>query len=733
MLFISCGGGDSSSSLNQNDNNQTIIDNNSSRNEENSTNQNSSDIETNNNQPINNNENTIENNNTTNNENNHNNPPIIEITKNGKAQLGVLAKATVKLYELTKEERKLLAIELTTVGDSIKSIGNFNLHLEKLKDNKLYLYEVSKGEDYDVNDDGNIDETSTKNSGTFHLLVLGSHIKRIKYIRITALSEIVYQKLYSSLKLSIDTLINNMKYLSKEIIEQDINGDGFIGIEDILKYNPITDKTKLYIEYQNKMNRVIYDILNNKKSDFDTPIFNENSEEIQVNENLTFIKKIEIEDKSKFTITLLGLDRKSFNYDIQTKELSFKTPINFENPQDNNRDNIFELTIEAVDSYFNKSSKKFSIKILDVNETTPKVPILKDSNLSIYENNLTNALIGSIHIQNQGTEPINKFTLIGEDAQLFKINQEGKVFSNQVFDFEDKSIYSLKVEATNGVGVSNKVSLTINIKDIPDIKPTINSTYIHVYENTPIGTIIGKANINSNGDSNISSIVIYGYFNNNFHINVNGDIEVKVYLDYEAYSSYFLQYSAINKVGESEKADLIVYVENIYENFDSDYPPNEDGIQSALDNGDYNFVLNQLLNNRDAYSDMDDNTVNMNIAGAYVESSGYTIYDITGAMKDGNSSSFNDFVNNITKDNDATLTINRLKQADNYYSRIVQGIDCNDTSNLTTVQKDSCYNLGLVRLTSLTNGVKLLFGGESTTVKKWAEGVDVNSSDDLCS
>ena len=206
---------------------------------------------------------------------------------------------------------------------------------------------------------------------------------------------------------------------------------------------------------------------------------------------------------------------------------------------------------------------------------------------------------------------------------------------------------------------------------------------------------------------------------------------VRSYLDYESYNLYYLQYRAINKAGESEPANLTVRITNIFENSGSDYPRTESGIQNALDNEDYSFVLSQLLNNRDSYSGLDDDTVNMNIAGAYVGSSGYTVFDITGAMSDGNRSNFNDFVNNITQNNDPVNTINKLTEADTYYSNIVQGVDCTNTATLTQVQKDSCYNLGLVRLTSLTNSVKLLFGGDSATVQKWANGVDINSSDDL--
>ena len=659
------------------------------------------------------------------------NEPIVYNKLLGKAQLGVLSHAKVKLYELNKVEKKLLATEFTSNGESIEGIGNFNLHLEKLKENRFYLYEVSGGEDYDVNDDGVIDNSATLNKGVFHLLVKGSHIKAIKKARITVISEIIYQKLLSSLNLENIAIENKMKLLVQEIIKEDINGDGFVGIEDILKYNPILDKGKLYLEYQNKIIKIIDDILKNKKSDLIAPIFKNENSTFEINENLELVGKIEIDEVSALTVTLLGDDADKLAYNMTTKELSLIKKVDFEKPHDKNSDNLFEFTIEAMDSYFNKTKKDFTIKILDINETIPKAPLLQKTTLSIFENNVSGTLVGSIFIKEQGTDQIQSFKISGEDAQFFTIDKEGKLFSSKSFDYETKKRYSLKTEATNDVGKSNQVTVVIQIEDVPDIKPTVQDVSLTVSENLPIGTLIGKIDIVNRGDSNISKIKLEGYLSNSFEIDKTSNIHVRSYLDYESYTFYYLQYRAINKAGESKPANLTVRISNVFENIGSDYPPTESGVQNALDRGDYAFVLNELLNNRDNYSGLDDDTVNMNIAGAYVGSSGYTVYDITGAMSDGNKSSFNDFVNKITKNNDPVATINQLTQADKYYSNIVQGLDCTNTTTLTQIEKDSCYNLGLVRLTSLTNSVKLLFGGNSNTVEKWAEGVEGNSSDDL--
>jgi len=602
--------------------------------------------------------------------------------------------------------------------------------LEKLKDERFYLYEVSSGYDYDADDDGVIDESPTPNEGVFHLLVLGSHLKVMKQANVTVISELVYQKLLSSLRLKKSEILLKMKTTAREIIEKDINGDGFVGIEDILRYNPILDKNRLYKEYQDKIMKIIDDILKNRSFDLVPPLFLTKSQ-IEINENLSLVTKLEVKDASPITINLLGEDSSQFIYNTTTQELSLLQKVDFENPHDKNRDNIFEITIEAIDKYFNRTEQMFFIKIMDINETIPQVPILRDTNLSLYENNIIESLIGTVMVQNQGTSEISNFTILGDEREYFRVDSHGKIFAQATFDYELKNSYTFQVEAENDVGKSNKITVTVNIKDIPDIKATVQDVFLTLSENIMIGTLIGHVNITNEGDSDISSIELSGYNSNSFTINKNGNIFVNGSLDYESYHSYYLQYKAINQAGESNSANLTIRISNVYENSGSDYPPTESGIQKALDNGDYDFVLNQLINNRDAYSGLDEDTVNMNIAGAYVGKSGYTLFDITGAMSDGNPSSFNDFVYNITKENDAVESINRLAQADSYYRNIVQEVDCTLSTGLTVVQQDACFNLGLVRLTSLTNAVKLLFGGDSQTVQKWSNGVEINSTDDL--
>jgi len=358
----------------------------------------------------------------------------------GKAQLGVMSEAQVDLYRLDdQQEWQLLSTEITSEGESIKSIGNFDLHRDRLEDDGVYLYTVSGGNDWDVEDDGIINPTPTVNLGEFHLLARGDQLKQSAIVTVTAVSEILYQSLKEDLMLDIEELEEKMRLHAQEIIQTDLTGDGIIDLLDVLQYNPVEDQEKLSVTYQANMAKIIDNILQGRAFDFEA---------------------------SEFTV--------------------------------------------------------------------------------FYEG----------------------------------------------------------------------------------------------------------------------------------------------------------------------------------------YAKSESGIQEALDAGDYDYVIAELLLHRDLYYDLSDDKVDLNIAAAYVGKSGYTVFDITGAIA-GSEDGLNGFVANTTKENDAVYTINQLKEAEYYYNRVIDGVDCEHNDTLTPEQESACFSLGLVKLTALSNSVKLLFGGDEATISAWAEGVDLNGTNDL--
>ncbi|MDA8775690.1 cadherin domain-containing protein, partial [Opitutales bacterium] len=92
---------------------------------------------------------------------------------------------------------------------------------------------------------------------------------------------------------------------------------------------------------------------------------------ITVPENQTLIFDFNASDPDNDPLSysiLLGIDKQFFELNQTTGLLSFYSPKDFENPTDNNSDNIYELTIQVSDGDANVSLNTF-VHVSDINET----------------------------------------------------------------------------------------------------------------------------------------------------------------------------------------------------------------------------------------------------------------------------------------------------------------------------------------------------------------------------
>jgi len=171
----------------------------------------------------------------------------------GWVQLGNVANATVKIYEVAADgSLQLKWTETTSSGAALEEIGRFNTHASELEDDKLYLYVATGGEDWDADDDGVMDSSGTQNNGTARVLVEGKYVKSAgENFRITALSEVIYEKIAKYMKYSF-SYSNIQTKMSASILPviEDVNGDSKVDILDIITFNPVNNRDKLKGLYQ---------------------------------------------------------------------------------------------------------------------------------------------------------------------------------------------------------------------------------------------------------------------------------------------------------------------------------------------------------------------------------------------------------------------------------------------------------------------------------------------------
>ncbi|KAH3883569.1 hypothetical protein DPMN_007529, partial [Dreissena polymorpha] len=238
----------------------------------------------------------------------------------------------------------------------------------------------------------------------------------------------------------------------------------------------------------------------------------------------------------------------------QTGALRLLTNLDYE------KATVYSVTLLATDVKNQRSSKKCTINVKDVNDVTPTfLGIDEESNfleLKLLEGDYTtrpNAgqIVDTIRATDgDGTSPNNlivKYEIFSDLSGKFTINSLTGVLSTKaVFDRELENVYTISVKAIDGApsaltsdGSSNTglVTVKITIQDVNDNIPTFEKTLYNfdVAEDTIIGKSVARVTATDrDSDAVLSYSIRSGSSNVPFAIVAQtGDIYVAGEIDYD--------------------------------------------------------------------------------------------------------------------------------------------------------------------------------------------------------
>ncbi|MEA3521880.1 MAG: lectin like domain-containing protein, partial [Campylobacterota bacterium] len=207
------------------------------------------------------------------------------------------------------------------------------------------------------------------------------------------------------------------------------------------------------------------------------------------------------------------------------------------------------------------TSYRESIQIRVVTEITST---LSSADMNVSENAQDATYIGTIPINYSGQITIS---LSGTGSELFRVDEEGKVFTadNSSFDYETTPNYELLATAINGPGDNDPVALNIEVININENLPVLTGFSTSIDENSAAGTEVGRVVIVSSGDSEISAMELNT--TSDFDISLSGIVSVSqtANLDYESNAQYNFNAYAINSAGRSEAAPISISLNNVGE------------------------------------------------------------------------------------------------------------------------------------------------------------------------
>jgi gliding motility-associated-like protein len=259
--------------------------------------------------------------------------------------------------------------------------------------------------------------------------------------------------------------------------------------------------------------------------------------------------------------------------------LVFKSSPDYELPSDVNQDNIYEITISAVDSSGNKTSQNLSVEITDTDDTPP---IILGPGGAIAPSTLEASILltgNSLKVFDYTSNESVNWSITGTDSGLFTIGTEGRLAFKVKPDYKpysdnsDKNInYTLFVKAIDSAANETSQKLTITRTD--DRPPAINGPLDALDSNVGATILSIPENIYLTTGFSSDQFIKWSLSGSDasfFSINSNGELTANTTFDYELpldadkNNRYSLVVKAVNTKGNESSHDLTIIVTDVNE------------------------------------------------------------------------------------------------------------------------------------------------------------------------
>ena len=277
-------------------------------------------------------------------------------------------------------------------------------------------------------------------------------------------------------------------------------------------------------------------------------------------------------DNDALTYVLSGTDAASFDIDDTTGQLMTKAALDYET-----RDS-YTVTVTATDEEGLSDAITVTIDVTDVDDNLP--PEFPDAatTRSVDENTVAGEDIGApVEATDADEDDALTYTLSGTDAASFDIDDTtGQLMTKAALDYETKDSYTVTVTATDEEGLSDAITVTIDVADVDDNLPPEfpdAATTRSVDENTVAGEDIGAPVEATDADNDALTYVLSGTDAASFDIDdTTGQLMTKAALDYETRDSYTVIVTATDEAGLSDAITVTINVTDVDDNLPPEFP-----------------------------------------------------------------------------------------------------------------------------------------------------------------
>tara|TARA_R110001599_G_scaffold73389_5_gene202936 strand:+ start:7755 stop:10526 length:2772 start_codon:yes stop_codon:yes gene_type:complete len=194
-------------------------------------------------------------------------------------------------------------------------------------------------------------------------------------------------------------------------------------------------------------------------------------------------------DNDALIYTLSGADAALFSLDTNSGALSFNRTPDFEDPADNDGDNVYDLALTASDGSLSSTAQALAISVTDANDA----PVFTSSpTLSVAENATAVTILAATDAEG---DTLSYRLTGGADQALFSLDaNSGALTFTSAPNFEapadsdGDNVYDIDVTADDGQGGTSVQTLAVTVTNVNEAPTLGGASSINVAENTT-GTV----------------------------------------------------------------------------------------------------------------------------------------------------------------------------------------------------------------------------------------------------
>jgi Bacterial Ig domain/Cadherin domain len=206
----------------------------------------------------------------------------------------------------------------------------------------------------------------------------------------------------------------------------------------------------------------------------------------------------------------------------------------------------YSVRVKTDDGNGGTFEKQFTISITNANDAPTNLAL---SNSSVAENQPSGTTVGTLSTTDEDTADTHTYTLVSGtgDTDNAKFQISGSALqTNEVFDFETKNSYTVRVKTDDGNGGTFEKQLTISVTNANDAPTDIALSKSDIDENRPSGTPVGTFSTTDQDSADTHTYALVSGTgstdNGQFQI-VGGELRTNASFNFEVKNSYSIRVS----------------------------------------------------------------------------------------------------------------------------------------------------------------------------------------------